>query len=140
MKQRNRRVQFALAAMAMLALCGGPALACPAAELVGTWKATRLAGQTLSADTDLTLEFTAEGRLGGRSACNRYGASYRLEGATLHVTEPFATRMACAAPLMQTEQRFLMLLRQPLACTFGADGRLTLRDAAGGKLVARRQP
>jgi heat shock protein HslJ len=46
-------------------------------------------------DTDLTLEFRADGELGGSSGCNTFGSTYTLAGSTIRIAELISTRMAC---------------------------------------------
>ncbi len=62
----------------------------------------------------LALEF-AQGRVSASGASNRMSGVYRIEGGQLRAGNLAATKMACAAPLMQAEHALSALLAQPLA-------------------------
>lgn len=52
-------------------------------------------------------------RVMGATGCNRFSGTYRLEkGGRLTVGAVAVTRMACAAETMETESRFLDVLRR----------------------------
>lgn len=132
-------------AAAVLSACltlAGPASAqtAPANPLTGTtWIIDRVDGRPVVAGTQMTMTFDAEGRVGGRAACNRYTASYTIEGERLTVSPAAATRMACLNPdLARLEALFLEVLQRISTWELDAEGRLTLRTSDGGSIKAGR--
>lgn len=72
--------------------------------------------------TSLTLEFKADGSLGGKAGCNGYGGNYEATGKDLKIGRIIQTLMACATPagIMEQESRFLRALES--AATFRIEG------------------
>lgn len=111
--------------------------AAPSTDLVGSsWVASavnngREAVTSVVAGTEITLEFGADGSLGGSSGCNRYNAGYTLDGESISIGQPAGTKMLCDGEgVMEQEAAFLALL--PQAATYAIrDGRLELRTADG---------
>lgn len=88
------------------------------------------------ADSLITLEFSADGRVGGTGGCNRYGGTYTAgdEGG-LTVSALFSTRRACMGEgLMQQEQAYLSALESATAYAI-SDGQLTITTGDGDQLV-----
>jgi heat shock protein HslJ len=109
----------------------GPASGSPAGDLRGEW---RLIGLTrdgfpvpLPADGEGTLILEA-GDLGGRSFCNGFSSTYRLDGEALTIDGLGGTEMACAPDLMAAERDYLDAL-----------GRADTVVVEGGQLVLRGQ-
>jgi heat shock protein HslJ len=107
-------------------------------SLLGEWRVVELDGAPLAPQSKITLDFGADGRLSGMASCNRYGAGYRLEGATLSFSRGFATQMACPPPIMQQERRFFDLLQTKLSWAVEKD-RLTLGASDRVRLRATRK-
>ena len=119
----------------------------PATALPGTdWNVTRFAGEAgalvgVLPATTITLEFGADGRLGGTSGCNSYGADYTVDEADRKLTVGLAsqTLMLCEPPaLMVQEAGYVAALQRAEAYDL-ADGRLTILDGAGATLVEAEQ-
>jgi len=71
------------------------------------------AGETAEAlaDREVTAEFNADGQLGGSAGCNRYFASYTVDGSALTIGQAGSTMMACEpAEVMEQEAQFLAAL------------------------------
>jgi len=71
------------------------------------------AGETAKAlaDREVTAEFNADGQLGGSAGCNRYFASYTVDGSALTIGQAGSTMMACEpAEVMEQEAQFLAVL------------------------------
>ncbi len=115
--------------------CGGD----PATLLRGAeWVVEDLAGRGIVGGSRATLAFDADGRISGRGSCNRYTATYALNGEGLAIAKPASTMMACAPALMQQEQLFLDLLAQVRRFSIDASGALVLYAGDGRTITARR--
>lgn len=72
------------------------------------WQAFELNAKPLADGVVITLELK-DGRIAGRSACNRYTGPYKIDtqARSLKVTGPVAgTRMACMPEIMEVENAF----------------------------------
>lgn len=119
---------------------GQPANGCagnPADLLTGDWTAATLNGAPLPAEAEVTLSFT-DGTVAGKSGCNRYSGPATLTGEGLSLGPLAATRMACPAPLMDTEQTTLAALARVTAFDIAPDGTLLLTDGTTPLLTATR--
>jgi heat shock protein HslJ len=114
--------------------CGGD----PAALLQGAeWVLEDIGGGIIS-DSRVMLNFTADGQVSGLGSCNHFTARYALTGEGLSISRAASTKMACAAPLMEQEQRFLDLLQRVQRFELTADGALILHASEQRRIVARR--
>jgi heat shock protein HslJ len=110
--------------------------------LAGTaWQVTgynngRQAVVSVLAGSELTLEFSADGRVAGFAGCNRYTGSFRQDGRALSFGPAAATRRMCVEPegVMEQEQQFLKALETVATSRQEAD-RLELRTADGAMAV-----
>lgn len=127
------RILAALAAASIVAACSSGASDSPppALGVVGQWE---LVEGTIDGDPfpvvdgfRITLNVEPEGTLGGRAACNGYGADYVADGEDLLVDEISSTAMACRADVMEAEQAFMRFLASPLGYE-RIDDRLVLRS------------
>ena len=115
--------------------CGGEAQDL----LIGpVWVVEAIGGAGVVDASRATLDFRPDGRLAGRASCNRYTASYQLTGEGLTLAPGATTRMACAAALMDQEQRFLAALDEVARFDVDATGALLLLAADGRVLVTAR--
>ncbi len=86
--------------------------------------------------TNLTMEFSTNGRVTGSAGCNSYKAAYNLNGANLAIGPAAATRRLCASPERVMEQELLFLKSLESSRTALLEGtRLELRDANGALTV-----
>jgi heat shock protein HslJ len=97
-----------------------------------------IGGRSVAGETPPTLEFTAGGGLSGSGSCNRYAGSYALSGEGLSISGVAATRMACAEPTMNQEQRFFAALSAVYRFEIAADGSLILHAVDGRSISATR--
>jgi heat shock protein HslJ len=104
----------------------------------GEWKVIEMAGEAPAGRGEASIAFTAEGRLAGRSFCNRYMAGWTLQGTTLTIGQAGVTMMACPEEMMRQEQAFLKMIGGPLKVSFRGDGALVLTAADGRTIRARR--
>jgi heat shock protein HslJ len=122
--------------MILAASCSGTETA--EEPLPGTsWRATEIAGRAALGEKAATLEFRADGGVGGSTSCNRFSGNATIEGQTLTFSPLASTRMACEPPVMDQETRFLQALASVRSFARSGDT-LTLRDgdeAAAVKLT-----
>ncbi|MCA1299492.1 META domain-containing protein [Stappia indica] len=115
--------------------CGGH----PADLLTGAaWTVEDIGSAGIIDFSSTTLEFTADGRLYGRSGCNRYNAGYQLTGESLTIGAAGVTNMACAPALMTQEAAFLEILSEVQRFDITQDGALRLIAGDGRTILARR--
>lgn len=115
--------------------CGGG----PADLITGTaWTVEDIGSAGIIDFSNTTLEFTADGRLYGRSGCNRYNAGYQLTGESLTIGPAGVTNMACAPALMAQEAAFLEILSGVQRFDITKDGALRLIAGDGRTILARR--
>jgi heat shock protein HslJ/uncharacterized membrane protein len=102
--------------------CGGEIMT----AIEGGWRVIRLGGSLVPEGAVVTIEFGKEGRVSGRSGCNRFNGGYTLTGEGLSFGPLRVTRMACPEPQMETEQRFLDLIQKVSRATPGENRQLWL--------------
>ena len=96
------------------------------------WKAVSIGGKPVISGSEVTLSLGSDGKVGGKSGCNGYGASYQLDGVQLKIYPPMiTTKMACAPALMTQEQAYQDLLGKAMTAKVGNDGRLSITTASG---------
>jgi heat shock protein HslJ len=115
--------------------CGGESVD----VLVGpAWAVREIDGTPVAEGSRPTLIFGVDGRLSGRASCNQFGGDYTLRGDELAFSRLNATRMRCAAEVMQLEQRFLARLGTVRRFELRPDTTLILSGEDGRTIVARR--
>jgi heat shock protein HslJ len=84
----------------------------------------------------VTATFGAGGALTGSAGCNTYRATYTAGNGTIEISEPVATRKACADPdgVMEQEQAYLSAL--PSAAHYTVEGSTLSLLTAEGTYVA----
>ena len=117
------------------------AAATPVALAHTEWRVAELEGEKLKdGDSAPVLAFAEDGRISGFAGCNRLMGRYESDESTLKFSAIGLTRMACPAPAMTLEGRFVAALGAVAAVRSTAEQR-ELRDAAGAvrlRLEARR--
>lgn len=114
--------------------CGGD----PADLLLGDeWKIESISGVAVIGNSNVTLKFDENGRVGGSSSCNRYSGEYTLSGEGINFGKMAGTMMACTPELMAQEQSFLKVLAAVQRFSIRDDGALIL-DTGKQQLLARR--
>lgn len=105
----------------------------PTALMGPTWRLTQINGQPPVDGASVTAEFSSDGRVAGRSGCNLYMGSARVEAeGRLAVGLLASTMMACAPQgVMEQEARFLSTLQAATRFVI-AGGELRLGPAAAG--------
>jgi uncharacterized membrane protein len=102
--------------------CGGEIMT----ALEGGWRVLRLKDELPPGGVILTISFGKDGQVSGRSGCNRFTGPYTLSGEGLSFGNLAVTRMACPAPQMEAERRFLELMRSVTRATPGENASLRL--------------
>lgn len=125
---------FPLAIAAFSTVAGEP-------PLVGShWRAERIDGEPVLADATPTLAFVESDRVAGSGGCNRFfGGVTFSDGGRLKFGALASTKMACAPPVLDQEQRFLDALAA--STHYRVDGALVLSGEDGvPRLVLAREP
>lgn len=121
------------------------AMASTSAGLPGTsWEVVnynngKQAVVSVLADSEISLNFSADGQVSGKSGCNTYSGGYEANDDQLKISPLAATLMACDKPagVMEQEQQYLTALQN--AATFEIAGdTLTIRDASGAMQVVAK--
>ena len=81
----------------------------------------------------------ADGTVAGSSGCNRYTATYKLDGETLEIGTVATTKMACPPPADGVERAYLAALERVAGWRVD-DGELVLADAQGDELLRFAEP
>jgi heat shock protein HslJ len=103
--------------------------------LEGTsWILTTLNGAAPLPDTTITAGFEVDGNLSGSDGCNRYGASYEVEGDKITITPGMSTMMACPEPTMQQAGEYMTALAAATSYQIQGDT-LELLDAGGNPVA-----
>ena len=81
-------------------------------------------------DVRVTANFDEEGRVAGSGGCNRFMATYEVDGDAIRIGPVAGTRMMCAEPEGVSEQEGSYFAALERASTWAIrEGRLQLRDA-----------
>ena len=81
-------------------------------NIAGTaWRAAEIDGRAVHREVASTLRFDEQGGVSGSAGCNRYFGTLSREGEGVSVGPLGTTRMMCAPPIMDQEQRFLRTLQ-----------------------------
>jgi heat shock protein HslJ len=103
----------------------------------GVWLVEDVNGGGVIDNARLDASF-ADGKVSGRSGCNRFNGGWQQDGATINLGPLMSTRMACAPALMALEQKFLAVLEAATLVSFDASGAAVLK-APDGRLVKMRR-
>jgi heat shock protein HslJ len=107
------RVRIALALLVLLAACGEPDPAGGTEPLDGAWqlRSARVDGEAIALLDDHRVTATITGdEIGGRAACNSYGAAMREAEGAVTFGIVFQTDMGCEAPVMEIEAAYMSAL------------------------------
>ena len=105
-------------------------------SLLGTvWRVEDLAGESVPADADGTLDFAEAGKISGRAFCNRFSGKVDVTGSSIRIGPLAATKMACGQSAMERETRLLAALQK--AERFAMDGSSLLIYSSGSQRPLR---
>lgn len=126
----NKVLRFlaALAAISFIAACTANT-----EKLDGSqWRLISLNGKELPANIEITLEFK-DGRIGGKGACNGYGADYTQKGSKLEIGPAVSTMMYCEG-VMDIETEHFKAFGEVVSFSLAGE-KLYLLSAAGEQLL-----
>lgn len=111
-------------------------------SLAGAWQIADLNGGGPVAGSTLAFDPGDQGRgqLRGTTGCNQFRANWTPAGAIGQFGPFAATKMACAPPLQEVEQRVLALLVVVNSVVYTTDGAAILATRDGRKLRLTRLP
>jgi heat shock protein HslJ len=110
-----------------------------AVPLTGTqWVAVEINGVP-TGNNRSTLIFDSETHAAGSTGCNRYFATVSVAAQTLRFGDVGSTRMACEAPFMEQENRFVTALDAVRAHRIESTTLLLVDDAGRTRLRFTRQ-
>ena len=98
------------------------------------WRPASLGEMNIDDTTQMYLQFSVDGRIGGHAGCNRYFGGYRFDEGQLLFSMVGASRMACGEPADALEFSYLEALQNTRGAVRAGD-RLALRDTDGETLV-----
>jgi heat shock protein HslJ len=100
-----------------------------------SWNLSQLMDQPLVPGSNITAQFTSDGKVSGSSGCNRYSGSYKISGNNIVISSPLAaTMMACEQALMDQESAYLKALGEVQSFKIVGET-LTLSDAKDKSLL-----
>jgi len=100
-------------------------------QLVGSWLAEDIDNRGVVDRAQSTLEFTADGKVGGNTSVNRFFGSVTFEGNQLTMGGLGMTRRAGPPALMDQESRFVAALGKAVTYRVADTGLMFLSDANG---------
>jgi putative lipoprotein len=140
----SKRNSLLVAAITALACAGGAcstegpvsASVTPSTQLVGpTWRLEDIEGHSVIDRLNTPLTFHLDGTVTGDSGCNRMTGSAAVDGASLVFGPLATTKRACAAAVMDQEQKLLQALERVRSWQIGDDGLLVLCGSDGSALL-----
>ena len=108
----------------------------PADIIDRTWTIERIGQDDVARDARLTLTFSVNGRLSGRSGCNSFMGLYGYDGQRLTIYRLTSSRRACLPAVMVLERAFVDALQDVVGAN-ASDGTLAMRTAGGLSVTAR---
>lgn len=91
---------------------------------------------SLISGTEITAVFDEDGVMSGSAGCNRYSATYTVDGDQISIMPAASTMMFCAEPENVMEQEAAYLAALPMADTFSIQGDSLELRTADGALIA----
>lgn len=94
------------------------------------WRPSNIGEMQVDSDSEMFVQFAADGQLTGHGGCNNFFSRYRLEENKIHVDPISVTRKSCGSEIMSMELSFIESLQ--LATTINGVGkRMTMRNDQG---------
>lgn len=108
-------------------------------DILADWRVEDIGNRGLPDGAMVTLSFADDGKLSGRSGCNRYVGGWSQDHKGLTFTPLAMTRMACVPALMEVEARFADAANRVAGARIDDTGALVLLDNAGSPLMIARK-
>jgi len=103
-------------------------------ELNGkTWRIDNIDQGNIVESSIVTIEFSEDGRISGRTGCNNYFGVAEINGDSVSISGTGATQMACTEELMLQERHFFEALSSSEKLAMKSDGSLVFLDATGAE-------
>lgn len=102
------------------------------------WEKVGEQNMTPLPDSNITLNFTNDGKINGFSGCNNYVSGYTIEGEVIKIAQAASTLKACPEDLMNQEMAFMTALSKITRYKINAQNQLELyykTDEGAGLLV-----
>ncbi len=110
----------------------------PQTLALSSWTVTELGGIALDTGKPPTIEFGAEGEIGGDASCNRYGGPCTIEGNSMSISRLRLTRRMCDEETMARERKFMTLLQAVQTWEITDTGALVLHGPEGDITAVRQ--
>ncbi len=112
-----------------------PAAPTPSALEGTAWRLEDLAGKVVLDTSQVTLQFSADGRASGSGSCNNYNGVVTVDGDAIRFGGIAATQMACSDAVMNQEGAYFAALE--VADRFEIAGESLLIHTTGGSAPLR---
>lgn len=102
------------------------------------WERVGEQNMTPLPDSNITLNFTSDGKVNGFSGCNNYVSGVTIEGEVIKISQAASTLKACPENLMNQETQFMMALSNITRYKINPQNQLELyykNDKGAGLLV-----
>lgn len=137
----SKTVYLAILPFLMLCACAKPNAATPVstqntlspAQIINkTWQVEDINQRRIIDNAHVTLMFSDDNRISGKSGCNNYSGRYTLTGNKLAVIPPMiSTRMMCPPALMQLENEYIAILSAAQKVGLSPVGALLITSKSG---------
>jgi heat shock protein HslJ len=114
--------------------CSGTMTSANEISLSGKWMIESIEGKPVIANSPAYMEFSEDNRISGNASCNRFFGNYTLTGSKMTIGEAGSTRMMCAGPFSEQENRFLSTLSRVDSIAMD-NGYLSLKDAQDIEII-----
>lgn len=108
------------------------------ASPAGSWTVAALMGSPVAVPPESTLTLHPDGAVSGNGGCNRFTGTAAIDGEAIAFGPLAATRMACAPPAMEREQRYFEALEA--AERWRLDGGRLVLEGGSGTVVLEAEP
>lgn len=102
------------------------------------WQVQKIDNEKVIGEARITLHFTDDGKLHGRTGCNLYNGGYQMTGEGISIRALSQTRMTCTPSIMKQEQTLLNVLQTVERFRIDDAGALVLEVADNRTLKAQR--
>jgi heat shock protein HslJ len=94
------------------------------------WRPSNIGEMKVDSDSEMYVQFAADGQLTGHGGCNNFFSRYRLEDNKIHVDPIGVTRRSCEPEIMSMELSFVESLQLAKNIS-GVGNRMAMRNDQG---------